>query len=131
MRKWEDIRARGLLTAADKEKLKDPNREYHLVDDGKGGYDIVEWKQLDVAGGKWTPVRAFLYERNGRCVVAYWHVSGKANLILANGEQSLLAENMQLWESDLSEKICAKSFCMLELWKTKEDRRNEQMYTRQ
>ena len=34
-------------------------------DDGKGGYDIVEWKQLDVAGGKWTPVRAFLYERYG------------------------------------------------------------------
>ena len=110
VRKWEDIRVRGLLTAADKEKLKDPNREYHLVDDGKGGYDIVEWKQLDVAGGKWTPVRAFLYERNGRRVVAYWHVSGRANLVIANGGPSLLAENMQLWESDLSEESLRDKF---------------------
>ena len=54
MRRWEDVRARRLLTAAQKEALKDTAREFHLVPDGRGGYDLVEWEQIDVAGGKST-----------------------------------------------------------------------------
>ena len=110
MRKWEDVRARKLLTAAQKEMLKDVKREFHLVDDGKGGYDLVEWRQLDVAGGKWKPVRAFVYERGGKRVVAYWHVADKARLVLPDGLPVLAAENMKTWETDLSEAELASAF---------------------
>ena len=90
--------------------LKDPKREFHLVEDGKGGYDLVEWRQLDVAGGKWTPVRAFVHERNGRRVVTYWHVAGKAKLVLPDGLPTLEAEDMKQWETDLSERELRRIF---------------------
>ncbi len=110
IRRWEDVRARKWLTPEQKELLKDPAREFHLVDDGKGGYDLVEWKQLDVAGDKWTPVRAFLYERHGKRVVAYWHIADKARLVLPNGLPTLEAENMKTLESDLSEAEIVRAF---------------------
>lgn len=107
MRRWEDVRARGLLTAEQKELLKDPAREFHLEPDGRGGYDLLEWKQLDVAGGKWTPVRAFLYERAGKRTIVYWHVSGKAGLQLPSGLPRLEVGPMRSWTTDLSvEAVC-------------------------
>ena len=102
MRRWEDVRARKLLTEEQKEKIKNPKKEFHLEPDGQGGYDLLEWEQLDVAGGKWTPVRAFLFERNGKRVVAYWHVSGKGRLELAGGVGTLEAENMKYFTTDFS-----------------------------
>lgn len=110
MRRWEDVRARKLLTPAQKEVLKDPKKEFHLVDDGNGGYDLVEWRQLDVAGGRWTEVRAFVYERGGKRVVAYWHVLDKAKLVLPGTLPVLEAENMKLWETDLSESEIGAAF---------------------
>ena len=110
MRRWEDVRARRLLTAEQKEMLKDPKREFHLVEDGKGGYDLVEWRQLVVAGGKWTPIRAFVYERDGRRVVTYWHVADKAKLLLPDGLPTLEAEGMKQWETDLSEREVRRVF---------------------
>ena len=113
MRRWEDVRARKLLTPAQKEMLKDTKREFHLLDDGKGGYDIVEWKQLTVGTGPdavWAPVRAFVYGRNGKRVVAYWHVADKGRLVLPDGLPTLEAENLKLWETDLSEAELVSAF---------------------
>jgi len=106
VRRWEDVRARKWLTPAQKEMLKDPAREFHLVDDGKDGYELVEWRQLDVAGGKWTNVRAFVYERGGRRVVEYWHVNGAAELVFSrplDGKSSLAAADIKRFETSLSE----------------------------
>ena len=36
-----------------------------------------------MAGGQWTDVRAFLFERNGKRVVAYWHTHDRARLVFA------------------------------------------------
>ena len=113
VKRWEDVRARKWLTPAQKELLKDPEREYHLIDDGKGGYELVEWKQLDVAGGKWTNVRAFIYERGGKRVVAYWHVIDKARLVFAsplNDVAALEASDMKLFETNLSEEAIRTAF---------------------
>jgi len=115
MRRWEDVRARRWLTPAQKELLKDPKREFHLLDDGRGGYELVEWRQLDVAGGKWTSVRAFVYEKGGRRVVAYWHVSARAKLVLPDGLPALEAGNMKLWETDLSEDRVADAFARAQI----------------
>ena len=109
-RRWEDVRARKWLTPAQKEMLKDPAREFHLLSDGKGGYDLVEWRQLDVAGGKWTAVRAFVYEKDGRRHVVYWHVADKARLVLPEGLPTLEAENMKTWDADLSEQEIVRAF---------------------
>ena len=110
VRRWEDVRTRNWLTPEQKEILKDPKREFHLIDDGRGAYELVEWHQLNVAGGKWTSVRAFLYEKGARRVVAYWHVSDKAKLILPDGLPTLDAGNMKLWETNLPEDRIADAF---------------------
>ena len=68
-------------------------------------YELVEWKQLDVAGGKWTHVRAFIFERNGKRVVAYWHTHDRARLVFAkplDGAAFLDAEGMKYFETSLS-----------------------------
>ena len=101
MRRWEDVRARNLLTETQKKMLRDPSREFHLVPDGKGAYDLVEWEQLAVSGGKSTAVRAFLYERGGRRVVEYWHVFGEATLKLPDG-RLLEAANVKTYETEAS-----------------------------
>ena len=101
MRRWEDVRARNLLTKEQKEVLKDPDREFHLVQNGSGSYDLVEWEQIAVAGGKASDVRAFLYERGGRRIVEYWHVSGSATLVLRDGT-ILQAGNMNVFETSAS-----------------------------
>ena len=110
IRRWEDVRARRWLTPEQKELLKNPAKEFHLLLDGKGGYELVEWRQLDVAGGRWTPVRAFVHEKDGRRVVTYWHVADKARLVLPDELPVLEAENMKTWESDLSETEITRAF---------------------
>ena len=112
VRCWEDVRRKKWLTSAQKEMLKDPAREFHLLQDGKGGYDLVEWRQLNVAGGKWTPVRAFVYEKNARRHVVYWHIADKARLVLPDGFPTLEAGDMKTWDTDLSEQEIARAFSM-------------------
>ena len=115
VRKWEDVRFRKLLTPAQKEMIRDPGREFHLVDDGRGGYDLVEWRQLAVAGGLWTPVRAFVHEKDGRRVVTYWHIAGKARLVLPGALPPLEAENMKTWMTDLTEDEVRAAFSEAEI----------------
>ena len=40
MRMWEDARERQLISREQKLMLRDVSREYHIVSDGKGGYDL-------------------------------------------------------------------------------------------
>ena len=113
VRRWEDVRARKWLTPEQKEMLKDPKREFHLYLNEKGEYELVEWKQLDVAGGKWTDVRAFLFERNGKRIVAYWHTYDRACLVFAqplDGTASLDAAGMQYFETLLSAETVHAAF---------------------
>ena len=93
--------------------LKDPKREFHLYLNETDEYELVEWKQLDVAGGKWTDVRAFLFEYNGKRVVAYWHTHDHARLVFAeplDGTASLEAVGVKYFETALSAETVRKAF---------------------
>ena len=120
MRRWEDVRARKWLTAEQKEMLKDPKREFHLYLNARGEYELLEWKQLDVAGGKWTDVRAFVFERGGKRVVAYWHIHDRARLVFAaplDGTPSLDCEGMKYFETKLSADEVRRAFASAEIVK--------------
>ena len=104
VRRWEYVREKRWLTSEQKRMLKDPDREFHLYMDADGKYELVEWRQLDVAGGRQTKIRAFLFERNGKRVVAYWHVHDRARLVFAqplDGVSSLDAAGVKYWETTL------------------------------
>ena len=128
VRRWEDVRAKKWLTPEQKEMLKDPKREFHLYlpsasakDTARQAnyhlpstnYQLVEWNQLDVAGGKWTDVRAFLFECNGKRIVAYWHTHDRARLVFAqplDGTASLDTAGVKYFETALSAEAVRAAF---------------------
>ena len=112
MRRWEDVRAKGWLTAAQKEALKEPGREFHLYMNDAGAYELVEWKQIPVGGKTLLPgLRAFLFERGGKRVVAYWHTSGRAKYALADNAGTVVeADGIKYFETSLSVEAAMDAF---------------------
>lgn len=85
MRRWEDVRAKGWLTAEMKDALKSETQEHHLYVNEKGEYELVEMQMLDTPA-KAPNARAFVFERGGKRVIAYWHTNGSGRLSVDLGE---------------------------------------------
>ena len=49
-----------------------------------------------------SPVRAFLFERAGKRVVAYWHIFGTCQFELAGGAGTLTAGDRAYYTTDFS-----------------------------
>ncbi len=81
MCRWEDVRARGLLTHEQREMLKNPKAEHTLLKNAKGEYEIVEYRPTAVSGAE-TSVRAFVFERCGRSYAVVWDQLGESTLTL-------------------------------------------------
>ena len=84
MRRWEDVRARKLLDQKPewREALKSATQEHHLYLNEGGEYELHEISMLPTPA-KAPHARGFLFERNGKRVVACWHTSGSATLDMA------------------------------------------------
>ena len=112
MRRWEDVRARRWLTSAQKEMLKDPARQFHLYRNGQGEYELHEIEML--TGEDATGLRAFLFERNGRRVIAYWHTFGSGTFALPLGKDGasveLSASGLRYLKTDLPAEAIRKAF---------------------
>ena len=85
IRRWEDVRARKWLTAEQKEALKSQTQEHHLYINEKGEYELLEMELL-ATPAKAPNTRAFIFERNGKRMIAYWHTNGAAKLAVNLGE---------------------------------------------
>ena len=81
MRRWADVRRRGLFKEEWREELKDHSREHHLLVDADGQYDLVRYEEI-LAGDSGRPVRAFFFEKDGSSWVVYWHCTGEGRLWL-------------------------------------------------
>ena len=112
MRRWEDVRAKNWLTREQKEALKSPTKEHHLYVNEKGGYELVEWAQIPIGGDRMAPgLRAFVFERGGKRVVAYWHTSGRAKYVLADDAGTVIdAEGVKYFETSLSADLIRAAF---------------------
>lgn len=82
IRRWEEVRAIDWLTNTNKEALKDGNREYHLLINEKGEYELVEYEHILTAAAGSRELRAFLFNRKGNWYLLYWHISGDKKLQL-------------------------------------------------
>ena len=78
MRRWEDVRARGWLTDAQKDALKNLDQEHTLLIDERGGYELFPCDPIEAPEN----VSAFAFERAGERYVVYWHQTGAAQLYL-------------------------------------------------
>ena len=112
VRRWEEVREKGLMTPEWRVKLRDPSREYHLYRTAEGAYELVEWTQIKVGGQEYAPgLRAFLFERAGRRVVAYWHTSGSDRYVLADGKDTVISVgHIRYCETDASREAVVKAF---------------------
>ena len=103
MRRWEDVRSRKWLTPAQKESIKSPWRQHHLYMNERGEYELHEIEMLVPEGA--TGLRAFLFERNGRRIIAYWHTFGKSDYKLPIGPDgttvTLHAEGLRYFNTPL------------------------------
>lgn len=102
MRRWEAVRVRGWLTAEMKERLKSSTQEHHLYLNRRGEYELHEIEMLP------TPARAknargFVFEREGKTVLAYWHMTGAAQIELAmESPMTCPLDKMRYCETELS-----------------------------
>ncbi len=90
---WEEAKLAGVLSGEQKEMLKNPDQEYILLRGKKGGCSLYPYRQITPDEEK--PVRAFVFERDGKACIAYWHMSGSGELALdaAKSKLALTDEN--------------------------------------
>ena len=81
MRRWEDVRATGWLTEEQKLMLRQEDKEFTLLINAKGDYELVEYRQATVGDGS-SSVRAFVFERDGKAYATLWDDKGERTLVL-------------------------------------------------
>jgi len=104
MRRWEDIRAKGWLTPAQRDTLKEAKREFHLFVNETGEYELCEIEMLPTPAGA-KHLRGFVFERGGKRVVAAWHTRGEGTIGWALGPKEKLSALRYFTTSDSREKV--------------------------
>jgi len=100
LRRWEDVRAKRWLTDAQREMLKDPKREFHLFESAAGEYELCEIEMLPTPPAA-RHLRGFVFEREGRRAVAFWHAAGRGELDWTLGPRKSVS-NVEYVTTDLS-----------------------------
>ncbi len=93
MRRWQEVVRRKWLSQSQKEALRTPGPDYTLLVNEAGDFELARCEQIAD-----HPIRAFLFERQGRVWVVYWHCAGQGRLMLPAS-----ATGLRLWE-DLGRK---------------------------
>jgi hypothetical protein len=95
IRRWEEVRVNNILTENERESLKNEMQEHTLLINEKGEFELIPYEQIkNVANGN-KLVRAFIFERNKKIWVVYWHTSGEAKIELAvNSDQARIYKDL-------------------------------------
>ena len=106
VRRWEAFRERGGFSDEVRAALRDPKREHHLYLNARGECELHEITMLPTPE-KAPKLRGFVFERNGRRVVAYWHTCADGRFTAALGDGGatveLAAGDLKYLETDLSQ----------------------------
>ena len=109
LRRWEDVRVNDLLTREQKEMLRaSDGQEYILLINEKKEYELVPYAQMETPDEK---LRAFLFERQDKRYVVYWHTCGAGKLSLdtpveVREELYLPGETLQVLPVNCRRYIC-------------------------
>ena len=121
-RRWEDVREKNWLTAEMKERLKSKTQEHHLYVNAKGEYELHDITMLPTPAAA-SKLRGFVFEREGRRMICYWHTSGSGKVTFSLGENgepiSVVADKMCYIETRLSAKEVAAAFAAAVMEETK------------
>ena len=82
MRRWEDVRAKGLLTPEMKQQLRNAEQEHILLINEEKEYEMVSYERIVGAAGGDESLSAYVFERKGKSYVVCWHTTGSGVLSL-------------------------------------------------
>jgi hypothetical protein len=86
LKRWEDVRAQGWLSADQKKALKNLDQEHTLLLNERRQFELVSCDQIKNVAGSDRLGRAFVFDRTGTTYVAFWHTSGEGEIELPLGE---------------------------------------------
>jgi len=93
IRRWEEARIKNFFTEKQKEELKDLEQEHILLINEKSKFELLPYSQIpNIANGN-KKIRAFIFDRNNKTCVVYWHTSGEGIL-----ELPVSSDNIKLFE---------------------------------
>ena len=104
MSRWEDVRAKKWLTNEQKEMLRDPNREFTLLVNEQGNYELTEYERINLPQGISEDVTAYIFERCGKTCVALWHTKGEGTLTLSLEGEIICKKDFGKAEIEISQK---------------------------
>lgn len=104
MRRWSDVNARGLLTEEQKTEIRNhPKQEYHLIPDGRDGYDLIPYREYRGTAGGDRTIRLFLFDWKGKTWAVYWNAYGDGKMRLP------IAGGVRLFDLPIGEEIPAET----------------------
>ncbi len=82
-RRWEDVRRKKWLSDEQKALLKDSEREFTLLVNESGDYELVKCQRILPEGASESlPICAYIFERAGRAYASVWHTKGSDRVFL-------------------------------------------------
>jgi len=103
-RRWEDARAAGWLTEAQKDELKNLEQEHILLINEQKEFELVPYNKVEGAASGHEFITAYSFTRNGESYVVYWHHNDSVQLTL-----DLDSKDMELVEELWEEPIAVES----------------------
>lgn len=92
MRRWEDVRRKKWLTEEQKELIKAPDKEFILLVDERGEYELAEYRKVSGAACGDSRLSAFVFVRKGKACAVVWHTRGSGKLLLPINAGELIYE---------------------------------------
>lgn len=82
IKKWEEVRIKDLLTDKQKEELRNTDQEHILLKNKYGEYELYPYQQIKIKDENSQDMRAFVFKRNGKATIVYWHGRGTGKIHL-------------------------------------------------
>lgn len=89
LRRWEDVRQKQWLTQEQKELLRQSGKEYILLVNEAGEYELLPYTQIPCQDDN---LRAFVFSRREQRYVVFWHASGNGTVRLPLAAEHIVIE---------------------------------------
>lgn len=93
LRRWEEVRAKKLLTDEQRILLRNTEKEHILLLNENGEYELAEYKRIENAAGGNKKLSAFIFERNQKSYVVCWYTESEGRLVIALPPEAFVYED--------------------------------------
>ena len=80
MKTWEEARTAGFFTDKHREELKQVEQEHILLKNESNEYELIPYSKVENIANNSPHVQAFIFSRDNKTWVVYWHARGEAQL---------------------------------------------------